>query len=191
MTLLRRLSFDLSYLLGRTPWDTGVSPPELLAFLDATPPGRALDLGCGTGTNAITMARRGWQVTAVDLSRRAIRAARRKARAAGLEIDFRLGDASMPEGICGPFDMALDIGCFHSLSASGQARYADTLSRLLRPGAVFLLYGHLRPDPQDPWTWLTPDNRTRLFGGAFDIVQTEEGTDHQRPSVWITMRRNP
>ena len=47
---MRRIFFELRYLLGDVPWDTGVSPPELLDFLDRHPPGRALDLGCGTGT---------------------------------------------------------------------------------------------------------------------------------------------
>jgi 2-polyprenyl-3-methyl-5-hydroxy-6-metoxy-1,4-benzoquinol methylase len=77
--MMQRWFFELRYLFRRTPWDTGITPPEVVAFLDRTPPGRALDLGGGTGTNAVEMARRGWEVTAIDFSSRAVLAARRRA----------------------------------------------------------------------------------------------------------------
>ena len=52
--MFRQLRFDLAYLF-RPPWDTGISPPELIAFIASQPPGRALDLGCGTGQLAQLM----------------------------------------------------------------------------------------------------------------------------------------
>ena len=70
-------SFDLQYLLGRAPWDTQVTPPEVVALIEGEGclAGRALDLGCGTGTNCIYLAHRGWQVVGVDFSAVAIRRA--------------------------------------------------------------------------------------------------------------------
>jgi len=65
--MIRRLLFELRYLREKTPWDTGISPPELLKYLAESSPGHALDLGCGTGTNAITITKHGWQVVGVDL----------------------------------------------------------------------------------------------------------------------------
>jgi methylase of polypeptide subunit release factors len=64
-------------------WDTGQPSGELRRVLDrfGIGPGRALELGCGTGMNAVYLALRGFAVTAIDLSPRAIRAARRRARA--------------------------------------------------------------------------------------------------------------
>lgn len=93
--------FEWRYRRHKTPWDTHITPPEVMAFIEQTPPGRALDIGCGTGTNAITLTRHGWRVTAVDFSVKAIGSARRKAAAAGIDIDFRMADASDLSGLTG------------------------------------------------------------------------------------------
>ena len=61
-----RLFFRLSYLLGLKPWDSGISPPELVEWVEgptAMAPGRALDIGCGTGTNCAYMLDHGWTLT--------------------------------------------------------------------------------------------------------------------------------
>ena len=93
MNLIRRLSFNLWYL-RRPPWDSGIVPPEVVDFICTHPPGRALDLGCGTGTSSLALAKAGWQVTGVDFVPRAIRIARAKAKAAGVSVDFRVGDVT-------------------------------------------------------------------------------------------------
>src|SRR5260370_14518015 len=77
--------------------DTGVSPPELVSVVEGPgklEPGKALDLGCGTGTNSIYLARHGWETTGVDFVPRAIAQARRKAAAAGASPRFLVGDVT-------------------------------------------------------------------------------------------------
>lgn len=183
--MLRRLFFEFTYF-RRPPWDTGVSPPELLAFIDSHPPGRALDLGCGTGTNAITLAQRGWQATGVDFVGRAIRAARRKARQAGVQVEFRAGDVSRLRGICGPFDLVLDIGCLHSLTPQQKAAYIENLPRLLAPQGTFLLYAFVAPSEDHQGSGLTP-NDLRLLASRLRLVQRVDGVDRgERPSAWFT-----
>ena len=83
---MRNWSFDLRYLLDQPPWDTEITPPEVVELVEGEgpSPGRALDLGCGTGTNCVYLARHGWEVVGVDFSVLAIRPARRKARRAGV-----------------------------------------------------------------------------------------------------------
>lgn len=189
MSPSRRLFFELSYLLHHSPWDTGLSPPELHAFLENCPPGRALDLGCGTGTNVLTLAQRGWQVTGIDFSYLAICRARRKARRAGLRVDLRQGDASDLSRLSPPFDLALDIGCYHGLSLAQQRRYAAGLARLVRPNGTFLLYGFQRSDSAPPEAWLTEEALRQHFGTAFDLARYSPGLDRERPSVWVTMVR--
>ncbi|HSB03206.1 MAG TPA: class I SAM-dependent methyltransferase, partial [Anaerolineales bacterium] len=111
--LFRRLLFHYWYF-RQPPWDTGVSPPELLEFIEehkrSTPrsgsvdkPGRVIDIGCGTGTNVVTLARAGWKVTGVDFAPRAIKLARQKVARAGVQADLSIQDATKLDGIAGPF----------------------------------------------------------------------------------------
>ncbi|HEY42399.1 MAG TPA: class I SAM-dependent methyltransferase [Anaerolineae bacterium] len=181
--------FELMYLLGRTPWDTGISPPELIAFLENHEPGRALDIGCGTGTNLITMARRGWQVTGVDVSSRAIRQAQRKAYAAGLQIQLIRDDVTSVHTVAGTFDLALDIGCFHSLSREERIRYASNLTRFIKPGGTFLLYTWLEQNTESENRHPSQESVTHLFGQNFELTSIEHGAHRQRISAWFTFQR--
>ncbi len=186
MNRMRNLLFNLLYL--RKPrWDTGVTPPELEEFVRNHPPGRALDLGCGTGTNAIFLAQRGWQVTAVDFVGRAVDAARRKARKAGVLVDFHREDVTRLAGIRSPFDLVLDIGCFHSLSSAEKAAYLHNLEKLLAPGGFFLLYAFITNSKNSKYG-LSPGDLNRLET-SLSLVERVDGMDREHPSAWFTFRR--
>lgn len=187
--MIQRLFFELRYLFGRAPWDTGITPPEVMSFLDRTPPGRALDLGCGTGTNAMEMARRGWEVTAIDFSSRAVLAARRRAAAARLPLTVVQGDVSDLHGVHGPFDFVLDIGCFHALTKEGQARYAAHVIRRTLPGATFMLYTFIDKGRTRGRELPSEDTLRRLFTPAFALTSLDHGTDGQHASAWFTFLR--
>lgn len=180
-----RLRFEWRYWTGRAPWDTGITPPEVIDFLQRTPPGQALDLGCGTGTNAITLAQRGWQVTGIDFSERALRTARRKARQANVSVRFLRRDVTRLEDLAGPFDFALDLGCFHSLDRSARPGYVFALARLLRPGAVSMLYAFL--DPADGWP--AEAEIREAYASTFDLAGLEHGEFDGRSSGWFTWIR--
>jgi SAM-dependent methyltransferase len=181
---VRRLLFSAWYWLpGRRRWDTGVSPPELERFVASHPPGRALDLGCGTGTNVVYLARHGWDVVGVDFAGRAIAKARRRARDAGVEGTFAVGDVTRLD-IAGPFDLAFDLGCLHSIPVAGRAGYAAGLARVVRSGGTYLLYAFA---PGAPTFGLTPEDVHATFADAFDVVGVEEGKG--RPSAWYTLVR--
>ena len=190
VTLKRKLAFWLAYLRRRTPWDTGTPPPELVRTVQgpqALPPGRALDLGCGTGTNVLYLARHGWEAVGVDFVGQAIRKARKRARAAGLPARFFTGDVTRLDrikGLGGPFDLILDIGCLHSLSPQDRIRYADNVKRYLRPGGTFLLYAW-QPRPWRGGTaGLSPDQVRALFGPQLRLTHTESGQERGHPSAW-------
>jgi SAM-dependent methyltransferase len=183
----RRLLYTWLYL-RKPPWDTGVSPPELLAFIASHPAGRALDLGCGTGTNVITLARAGWQAAGVDFVPSAIRQARRKARGLGLQVDFRVGDAAEMAGLDGPYDLVLDMGCFHSLTQKSRRRYIENLVSRLAPGGTFLQYGFIAGSDLDE-IGISLEDLVNL-GSRLVLESQEAGTDRGGiQSSWFTYRK--
>ena len=141
--LKRRLQFSLRYL-GNPPWETGASPPELIYFLEHSEPGRALDVGCGTGTNLLTMTEFDWRVVGVDIIWLSVCRARKKFRHADVEGDILQGDVASDLELEGAFDLVLDMGCFHSLSSRGRGNYRENLKRWLKVGGTYLLYAHRR-----------------------------------------------
>ena len=187
MKIRRWFTFNLWYY-REPPWDTGISPPELLDYIHDHPPGRALDLGCGTGTNVITLAQHGWDVIGIDYVRRAIKTAQRKSRRAGVNIDLRVGDVTHPDENIGPFDLVLDIGCFISLSDSGKSDYIHNLNRLLAPDGNYLMYGFFKtPDKKGPG--LDEKDLERL-SECLQLLKRVDGTERNiRHSVWMTYQK--
>lgn len=186
--MFRRLAFNLWYF-RKPPWDSGISPPELLEFIRTHPAGRAIDLGCGTGTNVIALAKAGWQVTGVDFAPRAIRMAKNKAKRAKIEADLRVGDVTRLDKIAGPFDLALDIGCFHSLPQTGKLDYLTQLDRLLAPGGFWLMYGFFHPGPPQPAPGLAEADIDRITA-RFSLLTRQNGFDRrERPSAWFLFQK--
>jgi cyclopropane fatty-acyl-phospholipid synthase-like methyltransferase len=143
----RWLAFNLRYF-GNPAWDTGVSPPELIAVLDSLRPGNALDVGCGTGTNLLTMAERGWDVTGLDFVWLSVLKARRKIHQAGYEACVLNRDVTGSLALDEPFDFVLDIGCFHALIPEDRRQYRKNLDRWLKPGGTYLIYAHNKRSPE-------------------------------------------
>lgn len=189
-SLLRRLNFAILYL-GNPPWDTGVSPPELIAFIQKHPPGKALDLGCGTGTNVITLAQHGWQAVGVDFSGRAIHIARRKARAAGVDASFHIADVTRLGWLDNCVHLVLDIGCFHNLNEPEKRAYISQLQRLLLPGGSFFLYTFIRPNPEVGQRGVL-ESDLDMIGRSLQLVWRKDGYDrNQRASAWLEYVKKP
>ena len=181
--------FEWRYRRKRTPWDTQITPPEVIAFLEQAAPARALDLGCGTGTNAITLAQYGWQVTGVDFSPRAIAMARRKSSQKGLSITFRIGDVANLDDLAGPYDYALDIGCLFSLKLLDRRKYAAGLVRMMPAGAHFMLYAWLPQIWHGAQRGISSDDVQALFGHAFIREKMAVGRDGGGKSAWYWFMR--
>jgi SAM-dependent methyltransferase len=137
-------AYRLMYRVGFTPWDSGQVPSalrELVEGPDAIAPARALDVGCGTGTQAVYLAQNGWRVTGVDAVARPLARARAHAQSAGVSVDWVKGDVTrLSELRLEPgFSLLLDRGCFHGLNDSGRAACAAGLTELAAPAATLLM----------------------------------------------------
>ena len=138
------LLYRVMYRIGFPPWDTGRVPRELSALVEgagALPAARALDIGCGTGTQAMYLAGIGWHVTAIDAVDRPLARARARADAAGVNVDWLKADVAElgALGLEPGFTLAFDRGCFHGLGDGERAAYAAGVTALAAPGASLLM----------------------------------------------------
>lgn len=143
--------YKLLYGVGLTPWEELTALPvgdQISALLDREeserrpPYGRALDLGCGSGIWSVELARRGWQVTGVDIIPKAVRAARERAKQAGVEARFDQGDVTdlRGAGVGSDFGLVLDFGTVHGLSPERREAVGREVSAVTAPGATLLMY---------------------------------------------------
>ncbi len=195
-------SFSSRYDTGQIPWDGPLPPPEVLTLADQLGPGRALDIGSGYGRSAIYLAQRGWTVDGVEFVPRAVAEAQVRASTAGVadRVTFYVADVSNLDFLTGLYDLALDIGCMHSLSAPELEAYRDGLLRLLPPNARYVLFAHLADADEEAAgqgsRWISEEALYDLFAGGFVVENALLGTTQvaDNPpwrSGWFYFRRVP
>ncbi|HVM59592.1 MAG TPA: class I SAM-dependent methyltransferase [Verrucomicrobiae bacterium] len=170
------VDFTERYLRGETPWDTGTPCVELIQVLEAGKlTGKTvLEFGCGTGTNAVELARRGLVVTAVDIAAPAIQAAKDKARAAGVTVDFRVADV-LRDTLGGPYDILFDRGVYHCLRTVDLKAFQEFLQKSTHPGSRWLsLAGNAREDTDPGPPVVTKEEIHTELGSLFEIVELRE-----------------
>lgn len=144
--IARKQFYEVTYRRFRAPWDIGARK-ELVALVEGgrIRPGRAIDLGCGAGANAIYLAERGFDVTGVDYAAAAIDKARARAHAANTPVNFAVDDLTNLRRVSGAFDFLLDYGTLDDLDLPQRDAYLRSLLPLTRPGSQFLLWGFEYP----------------------------------------------
>lgn len=158
---------SMGWRVGLVPGGATIPDTRLVELVEGSSPmkpGRALDLGCGMGRNAIYLAQRGWEVVAIDLAEYAVETGRRRASAADTSVRFIHGDVTkLSEYDIGDgFSLIVDVGCYQALPAKEQAAHTATVTRIAAPEAVLLMLAimHIPGKPS-----LTPDDLRQRFPG--------------------------
>ncbi|MFI6080081.1 class I SAM-dependent methyltransferase [Streptomyces sp. NPDC051217] len=195
-----------------------VAKPDenLVSYLDrglVEPAGRALDLGCGPGRNAVQLAVAGFEVDAVDLSPTAVEWAEERAREAGVDVRFHRGDAFDLVGgaeLAGPYDLIHDSGCFHHLPPHRRISYLALVERALAPGGHLALTcfasGEMGSELPDADFYrrsglhgglaYTPESLRWIFSGLTEIElrrmrdEPAESPHFGEPFLWTALFQN-
>ena len=136
----RAADWDEVYRESTPSWETGRPARELISILDEglVQPCVAIELGCGTGANAVLLARRGFELTAIDCSPTAVERARTRAQQCRALLHFVLDDLYQFAQSSGSFDFVFDAGFYHYARLDDLPRYLDVLWRITRPGSIYL-----------------------------------------------------
>jgi SAM-dependent methyltransferase len=165
------------YREGQTPWDTGQPSSELQRVVAAEKiaPCGALELGCGTGTNAVWLAQQGFDVTGLDLSPLAIERARQRAADAGVRVEFLAANLLQSVPVQGPFRFFFDRGCYHAVRRIDARPYFENVERLTEPGALGLVLAGNAREPGQPGPPVVTEEEIRAeWGRGFEVVALRE-----------------
>jgi SAM-dependent methyltransferase len=187
--------WDSAYRAGGQPgWDTGIVAPALKQAVEsgAIKPCRTVDLGCGSGTNAIYLASQGFDVTGIDVAPTALGIAADKAAKAGVRVRWVLADVlALPE--LEPFDLVFDRGCYHNVRYVDAAGFVASLRQLTHPGTRCLILSCNRDGPPG----VREHHMRSDFSALFDFewlrdsgVESRDGTV-RRESWSLMLRRKP
>ena len=187
------------YREGTPPWESGAPSGELVRVLDEglVAPGRTLEVGCGTGADAVCLARRGFEVTAVDWSAQAVERARARARIVGVPVRFVLADVFEFVRTAEPFDFVYDAGFYHFIRGADLTRYLDLLWRTTRPGSFYLaLVGSTGEKAEGGPPQVSEDEIRLELGRLFEFVHLRhfqfESPDRKEGYLgWSCLMRRP
>ena len=161
-------SFDEAYRAGDAPWDIGGPQPEIVTLAqEGEIVGDVLDVGCGTGENALYLAALGRPVMGVDASPTAVARAREKAARRGVPAAFLVADALDLARLRRRFETVVDCGLFHTFAPEQRRSYARSLCEVLSPGGTLQLLCFSDAEPPGPGPYRIAEHE---IGDAFRSI---------------------
>ncbi len=145
------MNYRFAYSIGFHPWEDAATDPPFVEKISELfdreesgrqpPYGPALDLGTGSGIWGIELAKRGWQVTGVDLIEKALQRARDRVQTAGVDMRLVHGDvtALREAGVGSGFRLVLDSGTFHDFNSAQREAMGREIGAVTAPDATVLL----------------------------------------------------
>jgi SAM-dependent methyltransferase len=195
--------YEFIYRMG-APWDRVGVRKDLIDLVesgrvDANRYPRSVDLGCGSGANAVYLAEHGFASHGVDFSPVAIEQARQRASGAGVEVELVVGDltAGSVPGLEGPFDLLVDFGTLDDLRGDKRRAMAGLITSLARPGSVFLewcFYGETEELPRFSFKGpsrmyhIAPGELDELFGDSWEIEPFSRNEEWLNACFLLTRR---
>jgi SAM-dependent methyltransferase len=195
-----RARWDRRYREGVTPWDTQITPPEVIDFWQSSRlprAGVALDLGCGPGTNLRYLAGLGLIAIGVEIASAPLLIAAERigqdAPTLRTRIHFVCSDVCQLPFVGLDAGYILDIGCFHSLPRAVRQHYVNNVVANIAPGGYYHLYA-FDTDPQDAEPasgppGVDPGEVSRRFAPALEMVEEVIARPDRRPCRWYLLRR--
>ena len=169
--------WEAKYLQQDTPWDSQIPSQELrsvLAEYDVAT-GKAIELGCGSGTNAVYLATNNWQVTAVDCSPAALQLAQEKSALAEAEVRWIEADVQHFDLPGETFGFVFDRGCYHCCRRVDLPGYLTSLENLTHLGSHFLcLCGNPSDGTSGGPPRVTEEEIRQEFSGLFELIHLRE-----------------
>jgi SAM-dependent methyltransferase len=198
---MTRLHWEERYRTGPTPWDTGVTPPEVVQFWQShvvPRAGLALDLGCGTGTNVAYLARLGLRVIGFDLAGNALATGRQQLQrthpALFAQLQLVQADVTSLPARNAQAHYILDIGCLHGLPLEQRPAYAQGVIDNLGPGGYYQLFAFdLLPEaerPADqPLRGMGENEVETLFAPHLAVIEMQQGRPDRQACRWYLLQR--
>lgn len=200
-----RIHWEERYAQGFLPWDSGITPPEVESFWSSNwiPVAErqgavALDMGCGTGTNLVYLARQGLSAYGVEVAQNGLRVARERLRRnhAQLRPRIHLVQGSVTQL---PFHAlgaryVLDIGCFHTIHPNARAAYAAGVMANLSPGGYYHLYAFdwmadRANDPEKSPRGMRENEVATLFASVLCVVDITRAAANPHPCRWYLLQK--
>jgi len=178
--------YKLMYRLGIAPWEWREVPETwqpILAGPDALEPGRALDIGCGTGRDAIYLSKHGWRVTGVDFAEDALAKAREHAANEGVQVEWIQGDVGRLDqvGLEPGYTLLYDFGCIQGLPDAARQGAANALTRLAAPGASLLIFAFKAGRHILLPRGMNQEDVVALLGGGWDFAEALRAKEDRMP----------
>ncbi len=177
-----RRDFEASYRDGTAPWDVGAPQPDIVRLAEEGEiVGDVLDVGCGTGENALHLAGLGRRVMGIDAAPTAIARAREKAAARGLAVPFLVADALDLAKLRRRFETVIDCGLFHTFDREQRRAYAHSLCEVLSPGGTLHLLCFSDEEPPGPGPYrIAESDIADAFRSIFALTRIRPGRFERR-----------
>lgn len=185
---MKKWLYELIYRFVPVDWIFG-SSSEIERFVELAvdgriSTGRAITLGCGVGRETIYLSKKGFDVIGLDFSLIAIKRARGRAKAEGVDVQFVVDDLTNLQHVSGTYDLVMDFGALNDLNQGARDLYMQNVIPLTYPSSKYVMFCFEK--------MLPPDEVTRRFGKAFMIEILHKGSENRYPgalSLYLMTRK--